>query len=899
VGRQFSEAIERLIAEKSAVSIEYTAALKGQESHYEARLVPLPEKQIAVIIRNITERKQSLRLLGMAVEQSSESIVIGDSNLAWPGSRLQFVNPAFTRMTGYGAAEAIGQTPRLLQGPKTDRAELRRMRDALGRGESYTGETLAYRKDGTEFLLERQVVPIRDSTGIITHFLALQRDITARKQTELALLESNEKFRQLAENINDVFWIRSADMNEVQYVSPAYERVWGQSCESMYANPHLWANTIVPEDRERVAAASAGLTRDVASVSIEYRVERAPGQIRWVHVRAFQVRDAQGKLIRVTGVSSDITQRKEAEQVLRDSEEHFRFLNDLAEATRALSDPEQIMQVMASMLGRQLRASRCAYADVDRDGEHFTIVHDYTDGCASTVGNYQLSLFGSQAAAMLRGGQTFVVRDVDAELAPADGADTFNAIGIKAIVTVPLIKEGGLRALMAVHQETARAWTASEVALVQEVTERCWATIERRAAQAALMSSEQRNRSIIESAHDMFISIDSKGCIRDWNRQAESVFGWLRAEVIGRYLHETIIPPQERESYLARVRRLQAEDGGPSWNKPMELTGLRRNGEQFPIETTIWSLSMGAEKTYHAFLRDITERKRAQAELEYIHKQLVDASRHAGMAEIATNVLHNVGNILNSVNVSAAVVSSTLRTSRARGLTQAVRLMEEHSSHLGNFLTFDDKGKQLPAYLTEAVAALGHERQHMIDELAHLTQSIDHIKDVVATQQSYAAGGSVVEAVQICELAEDALRMNGMTLARRGVTVVKRFATVPRMRLDRARVLQILVNLISNASDAVENAPVQSHRITLRVDALGRSGLRVSVHDEGEGIAQQNLTRIFSHGFTTRKTGHGFGLHSCALAARQMGGTLSAHSEGPGKGATFTLELPAESVQTN
>ena len=185
----------------------------------------------------------------------------------------------------------------------------------------------------------------------------------------------------------------------------------------------------------------------------------------------------------------------------------------------------------------------------------------------------------------------------------------------------------------------------------------------------------------------------------------------------------------------------------------------------------------------------------------------------------------------------------------------------------------------------------------MVKELGHLTRSIDHIKDVVATQQSYAGVSSVIVPVQICDLAEDALRMNGGALARHQVTVVKEFAEVPVVRLDRARVLQILVNLISNAKNAMAGM-AGSHQLTLRVDVDAGSHLRVSVKDEGEGITEENLTRIFAHGFTTRKAGHGFGLHSCALAARQMGGALTAHSDGPGKGATFTLELPLDAAQT-
>ncbi|HSV34581.1 MAG TPA: PAS domain S-box protein [Ramlibacter sp.] len=891
---RFSQAIVQVNADHAPASIEYSAVLRGQESHYEARLAPLPDKQIAVIIRNITERKQSLRLLGSAVEQSAESIVITSAELDWPGAQILFINPAFTRMTGYTAAQALGQTPRILRGPKTDSAALHGMRETLRRGEAFAGETTAYRKDGTEFQMEWQVAPLRDSSGTITHFLSSQRDITARKQTELALREVNEKFHQLAENITDVFWIRSPDMRELHYISPAFEQIWGLPMEALYANPQHWTDLLWPQDRDRVLAAFDTLMSTALSISIEYRIVRPTGEVRWVHVRGFQVRDAADQLIRLTGVVTDITARKQAEQALRESEEHFRFLNNLAEATRTLADPEQIMAVTARMLGQQLHASRCAYADVEKDGERFTILHDYTDGCASTVGSYQLSLFGAQAVARLHGGETLIIRDVDTELSPDDGADMFNAIGIKAIITCPLTKEGSLRALMAVHQATPRLWTPGEIAIVQEVVERCWATIERRKAQEALRLSEERSRSIIESAQDTFISIDADGRIRDWNRQAESVFGWPRADAIGRFLHETIIPQQHHEAHLRGIRHLRGTGEGPVLNKLIELTALRRNGEEFPVEMTIWALPMGAETTYNAFVRDITERKRAQAELDNIHKQLVDASRQAGMAEIATNVLHNVGNILNSVNVSAALVSDTLRTSRARGLSRAVQLMGEHSADLGNFLTLDPKGKLLPGYLVGVVQSLAQERQRMTGELAHLTRSIDHIKSVVATQQSHAGKGNLVEPVQICDLAEDALRMNGGTLAQRQVTVVKQFAQLPVVHLDRARVLQILVNLISNAGHAMENMAGASPRLTLRVEDVAGSSLRVSVKDEGEGIPPQNLTRIFAHGFTTRKAGHGFGLHSCALAARQMGGTLTAHSDGPGRGATFTLELPID-----
>jgi PAS domain S-box-containing protein len=192
VAHQFSEAIQRVIADNSPVTIEYSAVWQGGESHYEARLVRLLEKEILVIIHNITERKQSLRLLVSAVEQSTEAIMITDADLDLPGPRILFVNSAFTRMTGYSASEVLGQTPRLLQGPKSDRAVLQRLRETLGRGENFSGETVNYRKDGSEFTMEWHVTPLRHAGGKTTHFVSLQRDITQRKQTSEQLFQSQK-----------------------------------------------------------------------------------------------------------------------------------------------------------------------------------------------------------------------------------------------------------------------------------------------------------------------------------------------------------------------------------------------------------------------------------------------------------------------------------------------------------------------------------------------------------------------------------------------------------------------------------------------------------------------------------------------------------------------------------
>jgi len=301
-----------------------------------------------------------------------------------------------------------------------------------------------------------------------------------------------------------------------------------------------------------------------------------------------------------------------------------------------------------------------------------------------------------------------------------------------------------------------------------------------------------------------------------------------------------------------------------------------------------------------AIARNITERKSAEAKLEQMHKQLTDASRQAGMAEIANNVLHNVGNVLNSVNVSAGLIGGRMRGSKAQGLAKVVQLMNEHAADLPGFLTRDERGKAFPRYLNGLVGALAEEKQSITDELGSLTKGIDHIKEIVATQQSYSGASILIEPVQIKELIEDALRMNAASMARHQITVVKECADVPLLMLDRHLVLQILVNLIGNAKNAMDGVPDRSHQITLRAQIAGSAGaarLTLRVEDDGEGIAPENLPRLFAHGFTTRKNGHGFGLHSCALAAKEMAGTITAHSDGPGKGAAFTLELPVKPAE--
>ncbi|HYC69586.1 MAG TPA: PAS domain-containing sensor histidine kinase [Opitutaceae bacterium] len=293
--------------------------------------------------------------------------------------------------------------------------------------------------------------------------------------------------------------------------------------------------------------------------------------------------------------------------------------------------------------------------------------------------------------------------------------------------------------------------------------------------------------------------------------------------------------------------------------------------------------------------KDVTQAKETELALERAQRELLLASRQAGMAEVATGVLHNVGNVLNSVNVAASVVATGLRDPRVETLNRVGGLLREHdqAGDLADYLTRDPKGRLVPGLVASLASHFATERERLLREIAELQASVDHIKEIVSMQQAYASAVGVTEPLDPAALMEDAVRMNGAALARHCVTILREFEPVPSVLAERGKVLQVLVNLIRNAKHACDDGGASPKVIRLRLRQSAAGHVQLVVADNGVGIPPENLTRIFQHGFTTRPNGHGFGLHSSALAARELKGSLTAASDGPGRGATFVLELPA------
>jgi signal transduction histidine kinase len=289
----------------------------------------------------------------------------------------------------------------------------------------------------------------------------------------------------------------------------------------------------------------------------------------------------------------------------------------------------------------------------------------------------------------------------------------------------------------------------------------------------------------------------------------------------------------------------------------------------------------------------------ALAELAEAQKRLIDLSRISGMAEVATGVLHNVGNVLNSVNVSATIVGDHLRELRISQIGELVSVLEDHRNELSDFVTNDPRGQRVLPYMGNLARHMEQERDQLGKEVASLAQHITHIKGIVAMQQTYARSSGVYEKIALTDLMEDALSITRPTMERHGVALHIESEDLPPITTDRHKVLQILLNLMRNAKDAVKESGSPNRQITIRMLRVSEERIAICVADNGIGIPQANLVRIFSHGFTTKRDGHGFGLHSGALAAKQLGGSLTAESHGTNAGATFTLELPIQASGTD
>jgi PAS domain S-box-containing protein len=414
---------------------------------------------------------------------------------------------------------------------------------------------------------------------------------------------------------------------------------------------------------------------------------------------------------------------------------------------------------------------------------------------------------------------------------------------------------------------------------------------ERQIAEEAMKESEQRYRALFENNPvPMFVMDLETLKFVAVNHAAVQHYGYTQEEFMKMNL--TLLTHGADPIDVSRAFRSEAKsfDAG-EWHH------RKKNNEIIDVVLTAHAIVFAGKVTKIVLATDVTERNRTQRQLKEMHRKLMETSRQAGMAEVATGVLHNVGNVLNSVNVSAALLGDNVRLTKAVGVKKVADLMAANAADLPAFFGPDGKGRMLPSYLASLSEQLQAEQAASFAELDQLQKNIAHIKDIVAMQQSHAKVVGVLEPITAVSLIDDAMRLVDADIKNSLMRIELKVApNVPDVHTDRHKITQILVNLITNARQAMEDVPEEDRILTINVSNDATHGY-IIMQDRGCGIPQENLTRIFNHGFTTKPQGHGFGLHGAANAAKEVGGALTGASDGPGTGATFTLKLPISSSE--
>jgi PAS domain S-box-containing protein len=722
-----------------------------------------------------------------------------------------------------------------------------RFRHTLDTGEPYAAPSTVERRadsgavEAYDWRIERIGLP-DGRYGVVCYFY----DLSERQQWEAILLDNKERLRLATDAAQLGIWTWQPERDVVVWENERpYEIFALARTEPPVTAARFKADFLHPEDSGVFELAFERAGRMKEPLLCECRIRRTDGETRWVQFtgRAVEGDDNQ----RLIGTVQDITERKKVEEAIRASEARHRYTVTLADTIRPLSDPLTVQAEASRVLGERIRAHRVAYFEL-RDG-HFVIERDYADGVPPVAGRYPVAAFGPDLLAAYQAGRTATEADVDAVVAlTAQERQAFAAIQTRAYVGVPLVKDGTLVAGLAVHAARPRAWTATEVALIEDTAERTWSAVERVRAEAALRTSEERFRTLFSTMDEGFcvieVEFDRAGRATDYrielmNPAFEKHTGMQG--LVGRSVRQALPALEEFwfETYgrvattgePARVvHKVEAMEG--RW---FEVSALRLGGD-------------GSHKVAVLF-NDMTERKLADAIRERLVVQLLDQDRRKDV--FLATLAHELRNPLAPIRYGLQLI----RMAGAQGTVEQARSMMER-------------------------------------QLVQMTRLVDDLLDV-----SRVTTGKLElrrERLELRAVIAAALETSRPLIEQEGHDLV---VVVPDAPIfvdgDPIRMAQVVSNLLNNSAKYTRRG---GHiRVSVSLD---EAVAVLTVADDGIGIPRAMLEAVFGMftqvDRTLEKTtgGLGIGLSLVKGLVEMHGGTIEARSEGEGRGSEFAIRLP-------
>jgi PAS domain S-box-containing protein len=786
------------------------------------------------------------------MENELRGVVDALPGLIWttlPDGRCDFINKRWCDYTGLSLEEALGvgwqaaihpdDAPGFLQGWQSIRAS----------GAAGELEARLRRFSGEYRLFAFHTSPVTDASGRLVKWCGLNTDIEDQRRTEHALREQEHQFHEIVDGLPTIVVLMRPD-GEFEHANRYLLDYVGATQEELKARAFdfNWRLRFHPDDQDEVMVRWLHSIATGDSYDYEARLRRADGVYRWVHIRGYPLRDAKGRIVLWYLLQADVDDRKRAETLLAGEKR-------LLEMVAMGRPPRDVIDGLCRLLDQTAEGCLSGALLLDRTGacvEHAVgpgLPPSYSEALAGAAVSCEAGPCGMAACLKTQ----VIVADAASDTRwPIEGWPALAlAHGLRSCWSTPILSPTGESlGTFAIYRRDGGVPTPFHQELIQKLTHIASIAIERTRSGEALKRSEARKAAILDSALDCIVTIDHEGRITEFNPAAENTFGFRREEVVGKPLAEVIVPPSLREKHRRGLARYLAGGQPRAIGKRIEMTAVRADGGEFPVELTITRNPLDGPASFTGYLRDISDRKQAEEALGKVRSELAHMARVTSLGALTASIAHEVNQPLSGIITNA---STCLR-----------------------MLGADPPNVDGARETARRTIRDGNRASDVITRLRAL----------------FAKKGARAEAVDLNEAAREVIALSWSELHGNRVILRTEFAeSLPTVTGDRVQLQQVILNLLLNASDAMAGVEDRARRLVIGTECDEGDCVRLTVRDTGEGFGPAGAEKVFEAFYTTKDGGMGIGLSvSRSIIESHQGRIWAAPNDGPG--ATFGFSIP-------